>query len=319
MLLQKFAQVSEKSFPLHVGILQAYDDPAWVAPGAYGNTSVRLAQHWASLHNYSYFLEKDLAGLSHLPPIWNKIAAVQKYLPKVDILFWMDLDIFILDASRPATMLLKQDRDCASTGQPHLDARLARIEDEVFFWSGEGTQRQHPERPGLFRVNNNFGLFALQNTPRSFELLDEIWKRGPDPDAPRPRLAPGKSDYSQWPAEQGAMWDSLLERDELLQRSCILPHTVLSPITLERPQTALAPFHRQPGTPEAGAGAGPFALHATGWPCPGCRSKQQRRLELAWAACSHVLGASACGGGSGGAVDKAVLLQQHPQQEQQRG
>eukprot|EP00409_Alexandrium_fundyense_P007736 CAMPEP_0195042708 /NCGR_PEP_ID=MMETSP0347-20130606/3047_1 /TAXON_ID=2932 /ORGANISM="Alexandrium fundyense, Strain CCMP1719" /LENGTH=159 /DNA_ID=CAMNT_0040069979 /DNA_START=100 /DNA_END=576 /DNA_ORIENTATION=- len=60
-------------------------------------------------------------------PVWDKIAAVRHYLTKVDALFWLDLDVFIVDPSRRAAELFRRDRSsCTRTGQPEDDAVLAQ-------------------------------------------------------------------------------------------------------------------------------------------------------------------------------------------------
>uniref|UniRef100_A0A7S4SGG4 Nucleotide-diphospho-sugar transferase domain-containing protein n=1 Tax=Alexandrium monilatum TaxID=311494 RepID=A0A7S4SGG4_9DINO len=252
----------------HVGVLLGYDQPDRVKPGSFGAVSLRLARHWADLHNYSLFVEPNLGRLSAVPeaPVWDKIAAVRQYLPKVDVLLWMDLDVLIVDPARRVSELLRRDRQsCARTGQAEDDSVLASKGDDIFLWAATAEfahldSGAYEHREPDFKLNLCAGAFALRNDPRSFEFLEAVWRQR----------------HSQnWPAEQGAMWRVLLERPEMLARTCVLPEGVFVYESLESPGRAL-------GRP------GPFAIHATGFKGLGA---DKRRNEISRAVCNAVFSA----------------------------
>mmetsp|Transcript_3912 Transcript_3912/g.7905 ORF Transcript_3912/g.7905 Transcript_3912/m.7905 type:complete len:315 (-) Transcript_3912:117-1061(-) len=255
----------------NIGVVVGYDNPSMIAPGSAGAISLQLTKHWASLHNYSLFVEPNLGRLGSGPkmPVWDKIAAVRHYLTKVDALFWLDLDVFIVDPSRRAAELLRRDRSsCTRTGQPEDDAVLAQDTNDIFLWAAtaefahfdSGTD-EHTEP--TYRLGLCAGAFALWNHPRSFKFMDDVWNRK----------------HSQgWPAEQGAMWDVLLNDPDLLSKTCVLAEDTFVYESLESPERALQK-------------SGPFAIHATGF--KGALAEQKRNA-ISRAACDHVF--SAMGG-----------------------
>lgn len=248
-----------------VGVLFGYDrEPE---PGSFGAVSLRLARRWAELQNYSLFLEPRFGRLTARSgaPVWDKIEALRSHLSRVDILFWLDLDVFVLDPSRRVQDLLRTERGgCTHAARAEHDARLAAKADELFLWAATAAQAHldsgtYRHGPPAYKLNLCAGAFALRNHPMSFRFLEEVW---------------AQKHWPGWPAEQGAMWRVLLGNGDMLERTCILHEDDFVYESLESPERALL-----------AQGRGSFAIHATGFKGPTAEAK---RAALARAACDKV-------------------------------
>eukprot|EP00930_Biecheleria_cincta_P011400 TRINITY_DN114192_c0_g1_i1.p1 TRINITY_DN114192_c0_g1~~TRINITY_DN114192_c0_g1_i1.p1 ORF type:complete len:336 (-),score=38.08 TRINITY_DN114192_c0_g1_i1:337-1344(-) len=251
-----------------VGVLFAYDKDSAVAPGTMGNLSIQIAWHWANRHGYKVFIEK---GVTDRAPQWLKVPAIQKYLPAVELLIFMDLDVFIIDFARTAKDLFPRHRgaaSCSATPAP-LNADLTaeglkQSGQDIFVWAGEAGIDHYDsgaKRVLHFDLNLNDGLIAFSNHPNSFAFLQAVWEEGK-----------GKLE-KVFPHEMQAMHNVLLRNESLLSKTCILASGEFSRISLESPARLLGL-------------RGPFAVHATG---PMDRNrKRQRRLEIARALYSRL-------------------------------
>lgn len=200
-----------------VGVLFTYDEDAAVAPGTMGNLSIQIARRWANRHGYTLFTEK---GVTDRAPQWLKIRAIQKYLPQVELLIFMDLDVFIMDVTRNAKDLFPLHRgaaSCSATPVPQ-DADLTpegleEGERDILFWAGEAGSDHFDsgvKKMFNFALNLNDGLVAFRNHPRSFSFLQAVWEEG------------NGSLGWRFPHEMKAMHNVLLRTGSLLSRTCIL-------------------------------------------------------------------------------------------------
>jgi hypothetical protein len=159
---------------------------SYIYPDSCMEASASLAadnkREYAMKHNYAFvarsneFSQQDLRAEKRRP-VWGKIDAVQKVLPKYDWLFWMDMDAVIMDPEQTVQGILDDLRNQYADGprafEENIDLVIAK-----------------PKRDKMI----NAGVFFLRNTQWAQTFLNKVqettewFNRGPS-------------------YEQGAMWD----------------------------------------------------------------------------------------------------------------
>lgn len=124
--------------------------------------------------------------------VWGKIDVIQKVLPKVEWLFWLDMDAVIMNddisiEDLMETLKTKYYSGTANEFDQNIDFIIVR--------------------PGTDKMINA-GVFLIKNTKWSFEFLNEIQQQ--------------VSWYRQGPSyEQGAMWD-IMRKGKYMNRTMYL-------------------------------------------------------------------------------------------------
>lgn len=159
---------------------------SYIYPDSCMEASASLAadnkREYAMKHNYAFvarsneFVQQDVRTEKRRP-VWGKIDAVQKVLPKYDWIFWMDMDAVIMDPEQTVQGILDDLRQKYDKGprdfENNIDLVIAK-----------------PKRDKMI----NAGVFFLRNTEWAQTFLNKVqettewFNRGPS-------------------YEQGAMWD----------------------------------------------------------------------------------------------------------------
>jgi hypothetical protein len=218
-----------------------------------GGYSACVAQLYARHHGYAFTLHKDLGSLSNrtygscssreMSP-WNKILLLQKYLPDVEALIWLDLDALINDGSftLPITTFLpssplRSQGACLPRWKGHANTsaygtRLKHMKlsylpgskKKPFLYLGEDLSPH-------YAINVNSAILVLRNVPKAKQFLEDVWSVGNDPemfkrydtnwDSKEPCVG-----YWGWPWEQGGIWETLsIQPAKYLASTCILSRT----------------------------------------------------------------------------------------------
>lgn len=141
-------------------------------------------REYAQRHNYAFigrsneFAQQELRTTKRRP-VWGKIDAVQKVLPKYDWIFWMDMDAVIMDQDQTVQGILDDLRSKYEDGprafEKNIDLVIAK-----------------PKRDKMI----NAGVFFLRNTEWAQAFLNKVQET--------------TEWYNRGPSyEQGAMWDIL--------------------------------------------------------------------------------------------------------------
>jgi hypothetical protein len=236
-----------------------------------GGYSACIAQLYARHHGYAFTLHRDLGSLSNrtygacssqeMSP-WNKILLLQKYLPDVESLIWLDLDALINDGSfaLPITTFLpslplSSQGACLPrwTGHANTTSYGSRLRNmklsylpgykkKPFLYIGEDVSPQYP-------INVNSALLVIRNVPKSKQFLEDVWKSGNDPalfkryDLAWTNKVPCTG-YWGWPWEQGGIWETLsMQPAKYLASSCILSRTGRYVLNNVHGEVELPPIH----------------------------------------------------------------------------
>lgn len=215
--------------------------------------STCVAHLYARHHGYAMAIHKDLGSLSnrtygecssqHMSP-WNKILLLQKYLPDVQNLVWLDLDAIINDGSftlpistfLPSLPLTSQ-RKCLPrwnglTNSSQYGFRLKNMRNSLlpgfkkkpFLFLGEDIS---PE----YAVNVNSAILVIRNVPKAVQFLEGVWNSGNDEEMFKRYDLSWRSKvpcigYWGWPWEQGGIWEILsVDPEKYLSSTCILSRT----------------------------------------------------------------------------------------------
>lgn len=159
---------------------------SYIYPDSCMEPSAALAadnkRQYAIAHNYAFvarsneFAQQELRTTKRRP-VWGKIDAVQKVLPKYDWLFWMDMDAVIMNPDITVQGILDDLRakypDGPRAFEKNIDLVIAK-----------------PTKDKMI----NAGVFFMRNTEWAQKFLNAVQD--------------SKKWYNQGPSyEQGAMWD----------------------------------------------------------------------------------------------------------------
>lgn len=151
---------------------------------------------YADKHGYKFVARsREFAQQAMRPDqrrtVWGKIDVIQKVLPKVEWLFWLDMDAVIMNPDISIDDLLNT-----------LKARYSGTADEF-----DRNIDFIIVRPGTDKMINA-GVFLIKNTPWSFDFLKDVQEQ--------------ESWYRQGPSyEQGAMWD-VMRKEKYMHRTLYL-------------------------------------------------------------------------------------------------
>ncbi|KAI7857646.1 galactosyl transferase GMA12/MNN10 family-domain-containing protein [Circinella umbellata] len=147
---------------------------------------------YAEKHQHSFVPRSmEFAQQKGRKTVWGKIDAVQNVLPHYDWIFWMDMDVVIMNTERSLNDLLDKLRNEYSDGPDAFDQQVDFIASRP------------PRDPML-----NAGVFFLRNSEWSMKFLNEVQEF--------------TAWYNKRPAyEQGAMAD-VARKDENSKHAYIL-------------------------------------------------------------------------------------------------
>jgi hypothetical protein len=215
--------------------------------------SACIASLYARHHGYAVVIHRDLGSLSNrtygecssqqMSP-WNKILLLQKYLPDVENLVWLDLDALINDGSFTlpiSTFLpsipLSSQKKCLPrwnglTNTTNYGFRLRNkkishlpgFKKKPFLFLGEDISRE-------YAVNVNSAILVIRNVPKAHQFLEDVWNSGNDEGMFKRYDISWRSKvpctgYWGWPWEQGGIWEILsIDSAKYLSSICILSKT----------------------------------------------------------------------------------------------
>lgn len=109
-------------------------------------------KRYCELHNYKLIVANDHLDKSR-PPAWSKILAVLQYLPDFDYLFYLDMDIVIMNLNRPLEAYIHASQVLSAN----------RSKDLILTsdWNGLNT-----------------GAFLIRNTVWAESFFKNAWNKG---------------------------------------------------------------------------------------------------------------------------------------------
>ena len=150
--------LSSSRKPLSIGLLMLYstsNEGAWnkrLMSRVESNRKQFCDIHKCDLINANEVIDKSR------PTAWSKFLAAKKYLPKYDYLFYLDMDIVIMNMNVSYTKFIDYAMEKGSdrtSNSPEIDIIMAQD------WSGANT-----------------GAWMIRNSSWSLKFLDDAWRLG---------------------------------------------------------------------------------------------------------------------------------------------
>lgn len=188
----------------------------------FASKTASIMLEYAERHRYAFFVDKKLPDLAARPKYWNKVMLMQKLLPEVSTLVWIDPEIVIRNLDTSIEELV-QTANCKGTEQG-WDQYMPRIaNNDTFLILNSDKDPKHSP------MNANTGIVILRRKPETFTFLSEVWRIGDDPkhyeryQNKHDLLRNSKMNPNRgWPFEQGAFWDVFLKTKlTYLSHTCV--------------------------------------------------------------------------------------------------
>ncbi len=136
-----------------IGVLMVYDNREGSWEPSLMNRVVENRKAYCSLHGYDLIDASKEIVLSR-PTAWSKISSTLKHIHQYDYIFYIDMDVVIMDLQRPAEVYLSN----------HIDKEGKPLSSPDFIMTGDWN-------------GPNTGVWLAKNSTWMTWFLKEVWKQ----------------------------------------------------------------------------------------------------------------------------------------------
>ncbi len=162
-----------KSPPPRIALIMLYDDKDGSWAKSLMDAVLSNRRQYAEKHGYAVIVANEVLDPSR-PPAWSKLLAVEKYLPQYDYLFYVDMDVVIMDMSTPLTAFLPSSQTS--------DNSNSNRETRAWTRTSESRDRDRGGNVDIVMTGDwngpNTGVWLVRHSAWSLWFLRTAWSEG---------------------------------------------------------------------------------------------------------------------------------------------